>query len=361
MHQRIAVAAALSIVLAACQEKEGTITPTKGPITESVYASGIVKADGQYQVFPTVNGTVIALLVSEGDTVKAGQALLQIDDRSSGLTERNADAQLRLLEQNASDQGPVLAQLRSAIAQARDKLTVDSTNYSRQQRLAEQGVGSKSELEQRELAYTTSRSGYDRAVKALSENRERLRTELELARNNRAISAAGNSDRTPRSLIDGLVYDLLIEPGELATTQRPVAVIGSATDLYLELEVDEYDIRELKPGQQAFVSLDSYAGKAFEARIARVIPYMDERSRTFRVEAEFVDRPPTLYPNLTVEASIVIRRKEDALTIPAAYVVEGKYVLTGPDERTPVTIGVKDMEKVEVLEGIDAGTQLYKP
>jgi len=361
MHQRIAVAAALSIVLAACQEKEGTITPTKGPITESVYASGIVKADGQYQVFPTVNGTVIALLVSEGDTVKAGQALLQIDDRSSGLTERNADAQLRLLEQNASDQGPVLAQLRSAIAQARDKLTVDSTNYSRQQRLAEQGVGSKSELEQRELAYTTSRSGYDRAVKALSENRERLRTELELARNNRAISAAGNSDRTPRSLIDGLVYDLLIEPGELATTQRPVAVIGSATDLYLELEVDEYDIRELKPGQQAFVSLDSYAGKAFEARIARIIPYMDERSRTFRVEAEFVDRPPTLYPNLTVEASIVIRRKEDALTIPAAYVVEGKYVLTGPDERTPVTIGVKDMEKVEVLEGIDAGTQLYKP
>ena len=56
-----------------------------------------------------------------------------------------------------------------------------------------------------------------------------------------------------------------------------------------------------------------------------------------------------------------IRRKEDALTIPAAYVVEGKYVLTGPDERTPVTIGVKDMEKVEVLEGIDASTQLYKP
>ena len=44
MHQRIAVAVALSIVLAACQEREGTITPTKGPITESVYASGVVKA-----------------------------------------------------------------------------------------------------------------------------------------------------------------------------------------------------------------------------------------------------------------------------------------------------------------------------
>ena len=361
MHQRFVAAAALCVVLAACQEKEGTITPTKGSITESVYASGIVKAAGQYQVFPTVNGTVITLLVSEGDTVKAGQALLQIDDRSSGLTERNADAQLRLLEQNASDKGPVLAQLRSAIEQTQDKLTVDSTNYARQQRLWDQGVGSKSELEQRELAFTSSRTGHDRAVKAFAETRDRLRTELELARNNRAISAAGNSDRTPRSLIDGLVYDLLIEPGELATSQRPVAVIGSAKDLYLELEVDEYDIREVKAGQQAFVSLDSYAGRSFAAEVTRIIPYMDERSRTFRVEARFVDRPPTLYPNLTVEASIVIRRKEEALTIPAAYVVDGMYVLTGPDERTQVTLGLKDLEKVEVLAGIDASTKLYKP
>lgn len=361
MYQRVVVSAGLCLALMACHEEEGTITPAQGPITESVYASGVVKAFGQYQVFPTASGTVMELLVSEGDTVKAGQALLRIDDRNSGLTERNADAQLRLLEQNASERGPVLAQLRAAIEQARDRLTVDSTNYARQQRLWDQGVGSRTELEQRELAYTTTRSSHERAVKAYAETRDRLRTELEVARNNRAISAAGNDDRTPRSLIDGLVYDLLIEPGELATPQRPVAVVGSASELYLELEVDEYDIRELKPGQQAFVSLDSYAGRSFAAELTRIIPYMDERSRTFRVEARFVDRPPTLYPNLTVEASIVIRRKEDALTIPAAYVVDGGYVLTGPEERTGVQLGVKDMEKVEVLGGIDANTRLYKP
>ena len=100
------------LLVVSCGKKAETITPTLGPITESVYASGVVKAEGQYQVYPTVNGTVTVRLVNEGDTVKAGQPLLRIDDRSSSASARNADAQLRLLEQNAKDSGPVLAQLR---------------------------------------------------------------------------------------------------------------------------------------------------------------------------------------------------------------------------------------------------------
>jgi len=348
-------------LLAACGDDREATKPTIGPITESVYASGVVKAQGQYQVFPTTSGTVTNLLVSEGDTVKAGQALLRIDDRSSSATARNANAQLRLLEQNAQDKGPVLAQLREAVLQARDKYTVDSANYARQQVLWAQQIGSRNDLDQRELAFTTSKASYARAKKALDESRNRLRTELDVARNNAVISSAGNDDRTPRALIDGIVYDLLIEPGELATTQKPLAVIGSATDLYLELEVDEYDIRQVKLGQQAFVSLDSYAGQAFKAEITRIVPLMDERSRTFKVEARFVERPPTLFPNLTVEASIVLRTKERAITIPAAYLVEGDIVLTGPDERKPVKVGARDLEKVEVLEGIDTNTVIYKP
>ncbi len=353
---------AMSLLLfIGCRPHTETITPTIGPITESVYASGVIKAQGQYQVFPTVNGTVTQLLVKEGDTVKAGQPLLRIDDRSSSLTNRSADAQVRLLERNAGESGPVLAQLKDVLAQARDKYLLDSTNFARQSSLWAQQIGSRNDLDQRELAFTTSKANYSRAREALLETRERLRTELDVARNNAAISNVGNNDRSPRSVIDGLVYDLMIEAGELATTQRAVAVIGSASDLSVELEVDEYDIRQVKPGQLAYISLDSYMGKVFAAEITRVIPLMDPRSRTFKVEARFTDPPPTLYPNLTAEASIVLRVKEKALTVPAGYVVDGAYVLTGPDERRPVKLGARDMEKVEVLEGIDANTELYKP
>lgn len=355
------IAYLLAALFVACGEERETITPTVGPITESVYASGVVKARGQYTVFPVVSGTVMAMLVEEGDTVEAGQPLLRIDDRSSDLTSRNAVAQLRLLEQNASDTGPVLSQLREAVIQARERFVLDSTNYARQQALWAQRIGSRSELDQRELAFTTSKAALSRAIEAVEETRERLRTELDVARNNAAISNAGNADRIPRSLIDGVVYDLLIEPGELATMQKPLAIIGSATDLYLELEVDEFDIRRVQVGQRAFIGMDSYNSDVFEAEITRVVPIMDERSRTFRVEARFTRRPPTLFPNLTVEASVVVSSKDEALTIPAGYLVDDHHVLTGPEELTPVKLGARDLEKVEVLEGIGSNTVLYEP
>lgn len=347
-------------LLASCGSDRETTTPMVGPITESVYASGVVKAAGQYQVFPTVTGQVTALLVKEGDTVKAGTPLLRIDDRSTSASARSASAQVRLLEQNASENGPVLAQLRESLSQARERYTVDSANYERQKTLWAQQIGSKSELEQRELAYSTSKAAVTKASKALAETRDRLRTELEVARNNAAISTAGNEDRTPVSLIDGIVYDLLVETGELATPQKPIAVVGSATDLYLELEVDEKDIARVQAGQRVAVTLELY-DEAFEARVTRIIPLMDPRSRTFTVEARFTTAPPRLFPNITAEANIMLQQKQRAITIPAGYLVDGKHVLVGEDESREVRIGLRDMERVEVLEGIDSTTVLYKP
>ncbi|MCB0782583.1 MAG: efflux RND transporter periplasmic adaptor subunit, partial [Flavobacteriales bacterium] len=120
-------------------------------------------------------------------------------------------------------------------------------------------------------------------------------------------------------------------------------------------------IRQVKPGQTAYITLDSYNETAFEAEVTRIVPYMDERSRTFKVEARFIETPPTLYPNFTVETSIVLRTKDKALLVPAGYLVDGAFLMTGSDTPTPVTIGARDLENVKILEGIDANTKLYKP
>lgn len=346
--------------LAACGGDRETTRPVVGPITESVYASGVVKAVGQYQVFPTTSGQVVTLLVEEGDTVRVGTPLLRMDNRSTSASARSASAQVHLLERNAAEDGPVLVQLREALSQFREKYFVDSTNYQRQTALWAQRIGSKSELEQREMAYNTSKAAVVRATKALAETRERLRTELEVARNNALISSAGNDDRMPSSLIDGIVYDVLVETGELATPQKAVAVIGSATDLRLELDVDEKDIARIQAGQEVAIALELYE-RAFHATITRIIPIMDPRTRTFTVQARFNEAPPKLFPNITAEANIVVAIKHDAITIPAGYLVDGTHVLTGEDERTAVRIGLRDLERVEILDGIDSTTLLYKP
>lgn len=88
---------------------------------------------------------------------------------------------------------------------------------------------------------------------------------------------------------------------------------------------------------------------------------MDEKTRTLKVEALFRKAPPSLFPNLTAEANIVISNKKNTLTIPANYLVDGQYVWVGKDEKRKVTTGLKDDRKVEILSGLDSSTVIYKP
>ena len=88
---------------------------------------------------------------------------------------------------------------------------------------------------------------------------------------------------------------------------------------------------------------------------------MNERSKSFTVEAEFVNQPPTLFPNLTCEANIVIQQKDKALTIPRVCLVEDSYVLLANKERRKVTTGLKDYQKVEILSGLTTNDIILKP
>jgi hypothetical protein len=88
---------------------------------------------------------------------------------------------------------------------------------------------------------------------------------------------------------------------------------------------------------------------------------MNERSRTFTIEAIFTKRPPTLYPNLTAEANIVIQAKEKAITIPRTYLLHDSLVILENKEERVVKTGLKDYQKVEIISGLDTGTTLLKP
>lgn len=72
--------------------------------------------------------------------------------------------------------------------------------------------------------------------------------------------------------------------------------------------------------QEVIVKLDSYQDKVFEARLQRINPLMNTKSRTFTAEASFVSAPEILYPNLSLEANIVLAKKTGVLTIPVKYV-----------------------------------------
>ncbi len=143
--------------------------------------------------------------------------------------------------------------------------------------------------------------------------------------------------------------------------QTPIAVIGDAKHFILEMQVDEYDILKIKKGLPVVVTFDSYRDQVFEAKISKINPIMNERSKTFLVEAEFVKQPETLYPNINFEASIVITTKSNALLIPRAYLYKDSIAIKSNGDSVKVKTGLKDYQKIEILSGINATDELIKP
>lgn len=84
MHFKILLVMVCLLMLS-CKNKQETIKPIEEGITESVYASGIIKSTNQYNVFSTVNGVIAEILVKEGDVVNKGDAILKLVNTNAQL------------------------------------------------------------------------------------------------------------------------------------------------------------------------------------------------------------------------------------------------------------------------------------
>jgi multidrug efflux pump subunit AcrA (membrane-fusion protein) len=127
------------------------------------------------------------------------------------------------------------------------------------------------------------------------------------------------------------------------------------------MEVDEYDILKIKKNQLVMVTLDSYKGKVFEARVTKINPLMNERSKTFTIEASFVEQPSVLYPNVSFEASIVLQSKSKAILIPRNFIEDDSIVYKSNGDKVKVKTGLRDYQKIEILSGISINDELIKP
>lgn len=346
-------------MILSCKDKREKTKPVVEKISESVYASGIIKSKNQYQVFSTVNGLVKDILLREGDIVKNGDVIMVIQNETSGLNVENARLAAEFADINSN--ADKLNELKLAIDLAGMKMKNDSMLAVRQRNLWSASIGTLNDLEQRELAYKNSSGSYQSQLLRYNDLKRQLNLASEQSKRNLQISRSIENDYQIKSGTNGKVYNILKEKGELVTPQSPVAVIGDSAEFVLELQVDEYDIAKIKKGQRIMFSLDSYRGEVFEAEVYSVEPIMNERTRSFTVKAIFVTRPAILYPFLTVEANIILNVKEKAMTIPENYLVNGSYVLNENMDSIRVVTGLKDYEKVEIVSGISEGDVIIKP
>lgn len=347
-----------SLFFIGCNNQTETITPKTADVVESVYASGIVKSKNQYEVFTRSSGVVEKVYINEGEQVQKGTPLLQIENTNSTLSTEGA--RLTSLANDYKLNQEKLAEAKKNIELAQKRLDNDSLLYIRQQNLWNQNIGSKVELEQKGLSFENAKVNLKKAQVSYEDINRQLKLASDQSKNNLKLAKANENEFIIRSKEDGYVYKLNVEPGELATSMSPLAIVGQK-DFILELKVDEFDIFKIRKGQKLIVRMDSYKNQVFDAVVSFIYPMMEERTRTFKVEAVFIDPPEKLYPNLTLEASIIINEKKNVLTIPSNYLLNDSIVILEDGTVKAVKIGLKDFDIAEVLSGLDKQTKIRKP
>lgn len=357
IYSRIIILLSLFLVFG-CNSPTKTINPTKSNITESVYAAGIVKSKDQYEVFAGLNEKIETIFVKEGDSVQQGTPLFQLENNTTKLTTENARA--AAFANDYLQNEAKLLEAQNEIDLAQKKATNDSILLERQQNLWKQNIGSKIELEQRELSFENAKANLKKVKVVYEDLNRQLKLASKQSKNNLKIAQSTENDLIIRSELDGVVYKINAKKGEFASGVIPLAILGKR-DFIMEFSVDELDIVKIKKGQKVIVRLDSYKDQVFEAVISFIYPMMDERKRAFRVEAVFTNAPKVLYPNLTLEANIIINEKKGVLTIPTNYLLGDTAVMLEDGTISPIKIGLKDYNTVEVIDGIDENTKIRLP
>jgi HlyD family secretion protein len=351
----------LILTLFSCNDKNEGIKPTIGNVTESVYASGVIKAEGQYIAYSTTNGILKKVNVTVGQSISKGQLLFELEDEKAQLNTENARLSYQLSQNDNHYIQDKIAEMEMKVQTAYDKLSLDKSIYDRNNRVKEYKIISEIDFEKVELAYKNSKLNYESAKKQLSQLKAQLKNEQNKNNINLKLNQKSQSDFSVKSAFSGQLFDVLVKEGALISPQIPLAIIGQKNDFLLELEVDENDMVRVKLNQNVLVTMDSYKNQVFEAKINKIYPIMDERSRTFKIEAHFVNAPQKLYPNLSAEANIIIETKKNAITIPNNYLLKDNFVLVNKDEKRKVKVGLSDYQKVEILEGLKADETIYKP
>jgi HlyD family secretion protein len=344
-----------------CKEKLEQTQPTIGNVTESVYASGIIKAENQYTVFSTVSGILKKIDVVAGQTIVNNQLLFELEDDKAELNTQNAKLTYQLSQNNNHYIQDKISEMELKVLLAQDKLLVDKSLFDRNNRIKQYNVISEVDFEKVELAYKSSKLNLQTSQKQLSQ----LKSQLNFDQNKNnillKIGQKTQNDYKIKSEFSGQLFDVLIKEGTLISPQIPLAIIGQKNAFLVELEVDENDMASIELNQDVLITLDSYKNQVFDAKVDKIYPIMKERSRTFKIEAHFINPPPKLYPNLSAEANIVIQTKKNVITIPRNYLLKGDSIQINKKEKRKVKTGLADYQNIEIIDGLKVDEIIYKP
>jgi HlyD family secretion protein len=349
----------LALLLFACGKQTEETKPIRKDVTETVFASGVLEANGTYDLTAQAEGYLTQMNFKEGDLVNKGAILAVVDNRESKYNTESSNRLYRIAEQNLAASAPALMQAKNSVALAKYTLQQDSLQLVRYAILLKEKSISVVEYENIELKFRSSHTNYENAKDNYRLQRQQAEQQVISNKALKEVNRVMFGNNEIRAVVSGKVYEKRKQLGDFVRKGDVIAVIGDSDFLYAKVNVDESNIAKVKVGQKSIIQLNTNKGKSYNAIVGEIYPAFDEASQSFYCKLVFTDSLDFKMAGTQLQSNIIVGFQKNAMLIPRNYLnFDGTVQIKGKGEPTKIEVNFVSTFWVQVLSGIDDETIL---
>ena len=314
-------------------------------------ASGYVVAQRKAAVASKVTGLLVSMTVEEGSRVKKGQIIARLENEDVTAARDQAEANLNVSRYN--------------LEQAKAELQDATLAFNRNKELLPHDYISRADYDASEARFKKATAAVDAAEAAIKANKAALQ-----AAN---VSIEYTLIRAPFDAVvltkDADVGDIVTPIGAAADAKAAVVTIADMDSLQVEVDVSESNLGNVQVGQPCEIQLDALPDSHFQGVVHMIVPTADRSKATVMVKVRFIDKDPRILPEMSAKVAFLSRTVKPDEQKPRT-VVNSNAVIIHKDKNlvflvkdnrafeTPVTIGEKLGDMIEVLNGVKAGDKV---
>jgi len=367
-----------------------TVPVTYETLAIRVEGSGTVISKDTVNLSPKTTGRVAELYVRQGDRVEAGQVVARMEVGSLTAERQQRQAQLA---QAQADYAKVLAgnreeeirQAEARLATAQSQVDLTVARLDRFEDLAKQGAISQNELDQYVSEAKSAVANFDEAEQQLEAIASGSRPEeiaaaaanVAAAQAQLAVVETELMEANIRAPFSGYVTQTYATMGAIVTPTTTASSTASATSssilalssgLEVEIDILEANIGQIQVGQSVEIVAEAFPNQVYQGRVQRIAPeaIIENNVTTFQVVVELLTGTDQLRSGMTVDAAFIGEVVTDALMVPTVAIAtqDGQLGVQMPDsegnpEFQPVTVGITQTGKTQILAGLDEGDRIF--
>ena len=344
----------------------------RGALVQSVVATGRVETPHRVNSASQITGMVAEIPVAEGQTVRAGQVLLVLEDSELRATVSQAESAVSIAETRLKQMLDVtLPVAKENLSQAEANLLNAEQQFSRTSTLSSAGFET---LAQRDavrktldVARAVARAMQVQVTSSSPGGIDYIIAETNLVQAKAALQIARARHTYTRVVAPaaGTLIGRNVEPGWVVPPNQTLMVLSPDGETQIVVQVDEKNLGLVALGQQALASADAFADRNFPVELIYINPAVDPQRASVEAKLRVPAPPDYLRQDMTVSVDIAVAERANILVLPVAAVHDAAgarpFVLRitdGRARRQAVRIGLRGVRQVEILEGLNEGDRI---